>query len=243
VRSGLRGVTPEFVLGAYAVGMFPMADDYHGRTIHWVEPRRRGVIPLDGFHVPRSLAKAIRRGGHEVRVDTAFAAVIRACAEPTPDRPKTWLNEELIELYVELHRRGHAHSVETWRDGRLVGGLYGLELGGAFFGESMFSRARDASKVALVELVARLRAGGFELLDTQFLTEHLQRFGAVEISRAEYLSRLRRALPVAARFPAASRYPSSGAGPGVAGAAGSAGAGTASSSGSSGSAQSITQTS
>jgi leucyl/phenylalanyl-tRNA---protein transferase len=239
----LRGLTPEFLLGAYAVGMFPMADDYHGRTIHWVEPRRRGVIPLDAFHVPRSLRKAVRRGGHEIRVDTAFAAVIRACAEPTPERPTTWLNEELIALYVELHRRGRAHSVETWRDGRLVGGLYGLELGGAFFGESMFSRERDASKVALVELVARLRPGGFVLLDTQFLTEHLQRFGAVEISRAEYLARLRQALPAAAKFPTACRYPSAGAGSAVAGALGSAGAGNASSSGSSGSKQSMTQTS
>jgi leucyl/phenylalanyl-tRNA--protein transferase len=182
----VRGLTPEFLLGAYAVGMVPMADDYHGRTIHWIEPRRRGVIPLDGFHVPRSLRKAVRRGGHELRVDTAFAAVIRACAEPTPERPKTWLNEELIELYVELHRRGHAHSVETWRDGYLAGGLYGLELGGAFFGESMFHTARDASKVALVHLVARLRRGGFTLLDTQFVTDHLARFGTVEVSRRKY---------------------------------------------------------
>jgi leucyl/phenylalanyl-tRNA---protein transferase len=187
-------LTPEILLAAYARGRFPMASDRDDPSVHWIEPLRRGVIPLDGFHVPRSLRKVVRQGRFELRVDAAFAEVIEACAEPTPDRPRTWLNDGLIGLYVALHRRGRAHSVEAWRGGRLAGGLYGIELGGGFFGESMFSRERDASKVALVELVARLRAGGFRLLDTQFITEHLARFGAVEITRAEYRRRLARAL-------------------------------------------------
>ena len=194
-------LTPELLLAAYARGRFPMAGDRDDPNIHWIEPLRRGVLPLDGFHVPRSLRKLVRKGTFELRVDADFAAVINACAEPTPERPRTWLNDTLIDLYTALHRRGHAHSVETWRDGRLVGGLYGLKLGAAFFGESMFSRERDASKVALVELVARLRAGGFRLLDTQFVTEHLTRFGAVEITRGEYRKRLAAALAAEATFP------------------------------------------
>lgn len=198
------GLSVELLLDAYAVGVFPMAESRDDSRIHWVEPRRRGILPLDdGFHVPRSLGKALRRARVEMRVDAAFEAVVRACAAPAPDRPQTWLNEPLIGLYVELHRAGHAHSVEIWGAGELLGGLYGVRLGGAFFGESMFSRATDASKMALVELVGRLRAGGFALLDAQFLTDHLRRFGAVEISRADYLRRLRRALPLAAGFPAA----------------------------------------
>ena len=197
----------------------------------------RGIIQLDTFHVPRSLRKAIRRGHLELRVDTAFDAVIRGCAEPTAERPRTWLNEELIGLYIALHRRGHAHSVETWQDSQLVGGLYGVTLGGAFFGESMFSRVRDASKAALVELVGRLRAGGFLLLDTQFITEHLQRFGAIEISRGDYLGRLRRALPLEAEFPSVP-YPFW---PSVLGDDGEDG--RSSGSGSTGSSQAITQTS
>jgi leucyl/phenylalanyl-tRNA--protein transferase len=199
----LRRLSVEVLLGAYAIGMFPMANAYDDPTVHWIEPRRRGVIPLDGFHVPRSLRKALRRERLELRVDTGFEAVVRACAEPRPDRPETWLNEELIDAYVALHRAGHAHSVETWAQGRLVGGLYGVKLGGAFFGESMFSRERDASKMALVELVGRLRAGRFSLLDTQFLTRHLVRFGGIEISRAQYLTTLRRALLQPAVFPLA----------------------------------------
>jgi leucyl/phenylalanyl-tRNA--protein transferase len=191
----------ELLLSAYAAGIFPMANDYDDPTVYWIEPRRRGVLPLDAFHPPRSLRKALRRVAPELRVDGAFEAVVRACAEPVPERPRTWLNAELVDLYVQLHRAGHAHSVEVWREGRLVGGLYGVHLGGAFFGESMFSRVRDASKVALVELVGRLRAGGFVLLDTQFVTDHLQRFGAIEISRADYLRRLRAALSVETRFP------------------------------------------
>jgi leucyl/phenylalanyl-tRNA---protein transferase len=230
--------TADLLLAAYVAGVFPMAEDRDDPTIHWVEPRRRGVIPLDAFHVPRSLRKTIRRGGFAVRVDAGFEAVIRACAEPTPERPRTWLNERLIGLYVELARRGVAHSVEVWSGGELAGGLYGLALGGAFFGESMFSRRRDASKVALVDLVARLRAGGFTLLDAQFLTAHLERFGAVEISRTEYLSRLRRALAVPARFPTAD-YPVLGPPAGGGDSAGGGGGG----SGSRGSAQAIGQTS
>jgi leucyl/phenylalanyl-tRNA---protein transferase len=233
----LPGLTPEVLLSAYAAGVFPMAEDFDDPEINWIEPRRRGIIPLDAFHVPRSLRKAIRRGGFEIRVDSAFETVIRACAAPTPERPRTWLNEQLIGLYVELACRGWAHSVELWRDGSLAGGLYGLRLGAAFFGESMFSRVRDSSKIALVDLVHRLRAGGFQLLDAQFLTDHLGRFGAVEISRAAYLTRLRRALAASAAFPTGS-YPLAevGAAPGG-GAAGGGG------SGSSGSAQSRSHTS
>lgn len=194
-------LTPELLLTAYARGRFPMAGDRDDPEIHWIEPLRRGVIPLDAFHVPRSLRKRIRQQPFELRIDTAFAEVIDACAEPAADRPRTWLNDELLTLYKALHRYGHAHSVEAWQEGRLVGGLYGVRLGAAFFGESMFSRARDASKVALVELVARLRAGGFVLLDTQFVTDHLARFGAVEIPRAEYKRRLAAALARQARWP------------------------------------------
>jgi leucyl/phenylalanyl-tRNA--protein transferase len=223
----------EILLGAYAVGVFPMANDYDDPRIYWIEPRQRGVIPLERLHVPRSLRRALRRIRPELKVDTAFEGVIRACAEPTPERPRTWLNEELVRLYAELHRVGHAHSVEVWQDGQLAGGLYGIVLGGAFFGESMFSRMRDASKMALVELVGRLRAGRFELLDTQFLTEHLRRFGGVEIARADYLVRLRRALAAPAAFPL-DPYPFWPAVVGGADAGASAG---------SGSAQSITHTS
>jgi leucyl/phenylalanyl-tRNA--protein transferase len=193
-------LTPDLLLSAYASGLFPMANDRHDPTIHWIEPRRRGILPLDGFHEPKSLRKQIRRQRFEVRVDQAFEQVIQACAERCPERPRTWLNDDLIELYCTLHRQGYAHSVESWGDGRLVGGLYGVSLGAAFFGESMFSRARDASKVALVALVERLRAGGYLLLDTQFVTDHLRRFGAVEIARDSYQRQLRRALETPAVF-------------------------------------------
>lgn len=175
-----------------------MADD--DGTIYWYDPDPRAVIPLDSFHVPRSLARTIRRGRFEVRVDTAFRTVMEACAEPGPGRDVTWISQEFITVYGELHALGFAHSVETWQEGKLVGGLYGVSLGGLFAGESMFSRATDASKVALVYLVERLRRGGFVLLDTQFMTNHLQRFGAIEISRAEYQARLTQALKRWARF-------------------------------------------
>jgi leucyl/phenylalanyl-tRNA--protein transferase len=194
-------LTPQLLLSAYAIGLFPMASDRHDPAIHWIEPRLRGVIPLDAFHVPRSLRKTVRRMPFEIRIDTRFPAVIRACAQPTSERPRTWLNDELIRVYCELARQGHAHSVECWQEGRLVGGLYGVSLGAAFFGESMFSRVRDASKVALVELVARLRHGGYRLLDTQFVTDHLKTFGAVEVPRHDYRDLLRQAIGQEAVFP------------------------------------------
>lgn len=190
-------LTPQLLLNAYSQGIFPMAED---DVIYWYDPDPRTIIPLETFHVPRSLARTIRRSRFEVRADTAFRAVMEACAEPAPGREVTWINEEIITAYCELHALGFAHSVETWQDGVLVGGLYGVSLGGLFAGESMFSRATDASKVALVHLVERLRRGGFVLLDTQFMTNHLQRFGAIEIPRAEYQARLIHALKRWARF-------------------------------------------
>lgn len=197
----MLALPPELILSAYANGLFPMAKDRDDPTIHWLDPIRRGVIPLDRFHIPRSLKKTLRKRPFEIRIDHAFSEVVHACAEPTLDRPRTWLNDELIDAYVAMAERGFAHSVECWQEGRLVGGLYGVALGGAFFGESMFSRVRDASKVALVELVCRLRVGGFELLDTQFVTDHLRRFGAIEISRQDYRIRLRRAVIRRASWP------------------------------------------
>lgn len=194
-------LTPEQLLAAYAQGIFPMAESAESPELFWVDPRRRGILPLEGFHVPRSLRKVLRRAPFTVRVDSDFAAVVKGCAAATGERPSTWINGEIVQLYCELWRRGHAHSVEAWSEEGLVGGLYGVALGGAFFGESMFSRATDASKVALVHLVAYLRQGGFTLLDTQFVTAHLARFGAVEIPRADYRQRLRTALGVRARFP------------------------------------------
>jgi leucyl/phenylalanyl-tRNA---protein transferase len=196
----MLALTPDLLLCAYASGLFPMANDRHDPTIHWIEPRRRGVLPLDRFHEPRSLRKLIRRQPFEIRVDQAFERVILACAEPRPERPRTWLNDDLIELYCTLHRQGYAHSIESWADERLVGGLYGVSLGAAFFGESMFSRVPDASKVALVALVERLQAGGYLLLDTQFVTDHLRRFGAIEIARESYQRQLRQALETEAVF-------------------------------------------
>jgi leucyl/phenylalanyl-tRNA---protein transferase len=194
-------LTPELLLEAYAAGIFPMAEGADDRELFWVDPVRRGVLPLDGFHVPRRLARTLRGGRFEIRCDSAFDAVMRSCAAASDDRPQTWINDEIVTLYTELFRRGAAHSVESWLDGELVGGLYGVHLGAVFFGESMFSRVTDASKVALVHLVARLRQGGFTLLDTQFVTEHLQRFGAIEIPRREYHSRLQAALARRAYFP------------------------------------------
>jgi leucyl/phenylalanyl-tRNA--protein transferase len=188
-------LTPDLLVRAYASGIFPMADDRDGR-IRWYAPDPRAVIPLDAFHIPRSLRQTVRKGVFEVTVNADFPAVIRACAE----REETWISAEIERAYTDLHRLGLAHSVETWRAGRLTGGLYGVALGGAFFGESMFSRETDASKVALVALVERLRARGFVLLDTQFLTSHLARFGAVEIPRAEYERWLAAALRLTPRF-------------------------------------------
>lgn len=186
------------LLRAYAAGVFPMSDSRDAREVFWVEPHRRGILPLDGFHLSRSLAKTIRSGRFRVTVDAAFAEVIACCAEAAPDRPKTWINRQIEDACLTLHERGHAHSVEVWMDERLVGGLYGIALSGAFFGESMFSRARDASKVALAHLVARLKAGGFALLDCQFITDHLSSLGAVEVTRETYVSLLDSALALGA---------------------------------------------
>lgn len=192
-------LTPNLLLTAYCQGVFPMAEE--DGLISWFDPNPRAIIPLDErFQVPRRLARTLRTGRFKMRVNTAFRQVMNACAEPAPDRPSTWISEEFIEVYNALHRAGFAHSVETWRNGQLVGGLYGVAIQGLFAGESMFSREADASKVALVHLVERLRSGGFVLLDTQFLTNHLAQFGAHEISRAEYKRRLARALQVAATF-------------------------------------------
>lgn len=187
-------ITPEIMLRAYAAGIFPMAETADDPSLFWVEPEWRGIIPLDGFHLSARLARTVRSDHFEVRVDSDFPAVIAACAEATPDRPETWINGRIRELFGELFRLGHAHTVECWREGRLAGGLYGLSLGAAFFGESMFRRETDASKVALVHLVARLRHGGYRLLDTQFQTTHLAQFGTLEIPRDVYRIRLEQAL-------------------------------------------------
>jgi len=208
------------LLACYARGVFPMADAREDARVFLIDPERRGVIPLDRFHISRRLARTVRRDVYEVRFDTAFAEVVAACAAPGPGRVETWINRPIERLYLRLNELGFAHSVECWQDGALVGGLYGVGLKGAFFGESMFSRARDASKVALVHLVARLIVGGFRLLDAQFMTEHLAQFGAEEISRREYRKRLERALRTDADFQRAGAT----AGPG---ASAGAGAGTA----------------
>lgn len=191
---------PDLLLRAYRLGAFPMADSVDADDVFWVEPKKRGIIPLNGFHCPRSLAKTVRQDRFTVTVDTDFGGVMRACAAAAPDREDSWINGTILDAYAALHARGNAHSVECWHDGALVGGLYGVKLGAAFFGESMFSRVRDASKVALVHLVARLRVGGFRLLDTQFLTSHLAGFGAVEVPRAAYRVQLEGALAGAGDF-------------------------------------------
>ncbi len=193
-------LTPELLLRAYATGIFPMAESRHADAVFWVDPEIRGILPLDTFHVPRSLRKTVCRNVFDVRCDTACEQVIHSCSARARGRRETWINDEIIEAYTELHRRGFVHSVETWKDGRLVGGLYGVTLGGAFFGESMFSAVTDASKVALVHLVARLKRGRFVLLDSQFVTDHLRQFGVVEIPAREYLVRLEEALKIRAVF-------------------------------------------
>jgi leucyl/phenylalanyl-tRNA--protein transferase len=193
-------LNPDMLLRAYACGLFPMAERRDDPRLFWMDPDMRGIIPLDGLHVSRRLARRVRRGGFEIRTDTAFRRVMELCAESTAERKETWINDQILDLYSELHRRRAAHSVECWRDEELVGGLYGVVLGGAFFGESMFSRATDASKVALVHLVKRLNRGGFLLLDSQFITPHLETLGAIEITRERYHERLRRALATDARF-------------------------------------------
>jgi leucyl/phenylalanyl-tRNA---protein transferase len=196
------GLTPELLLRAYAAGIFPMAESADDPELYWVDPVQRGILPLDKFHLPRRLARTIRSERFTIACDRDFGAVMRGCAEPSAERPQTWINDEIIAVYGALHADGHAHSVEAYSGDALVGGLYGVSLGGAFFGESMFSRVTDASKVALAHLVALLIRGGYRLLDTQFVTEHLQRFGAIEISRARYRHLLTEALATRAYFPA-----------------------------------------
>ncbi len=196
----LAEITPEVLLKAYACGIFPMAESAEDPGLYWIEPEMRGIIPLDGFAISSRLARTVRSDRFEIRVDHDFEGVISGCAEPQDGREKTWINKRIRSLYGELFARGRCHTVEAWRDGRLVGGLYGVRLGGAFFGESMFHRERDASKVALVHLVARLKVGGFRLLDTQFVTAHLKSFGAAEVSRRQYHRLLDQALACQADF-------------------------------------------
>jgi len=196
------GITPQVLLKAYAVGIFPMAESADDPGLYWIEPEVRGILPLDTFHVPHRLRRTVAADRFEIRVDTDFEGVIAGCAggPGAPGRPKTWINARIRRLYGELFRAGHAHTVEAWREGRLVGGLYGVQLGAAFFGESMFSRERDASKVALVHLVARLKAGGFTLLDTQFTTTHLAQFGVIEVEKHAYHGLLEAAIGGEADF-------------------------------------------
>lgn len=196
----MKGFGPDELLSCYARGVFPMGDGKNDPRIFLLEPDERGILPLDRFHIPRRLARTVRQDKFDIRIDTAFVHVLDACAQTGPQRDETWINEPIRRLYVELFRRGSAHSVECWRDEQLVGGLYGVSLGGAFFGESMFSTVRDASKVALVHLVARLIEGGYTLLDTQFITDHLAQFGAELISQPDYRDRLGLALKLNSNF-------------------------------------------
>ncbi|MCZ7675085.1 MAG: leucyl/phenylalanyl-tRNA--protein transferase [Roseovarius sp.] len=190
MKDDAPALTPGLLLSAYRAGIFPMAESRGASEVFWVDPRRRGILPLEDFHISRSLARRIRRGGYRATLNAAFGAVVAGCAE----RPETWINDEIARLYTGLHATGHAHSVEIWEDGNLAGGVYGVALGAAFFGESMFSRRTDASKLALAHLTDHLWRCGFTLFDTQFLTPHLASLGAVEISREDYHRRLRAAL-------------------------------------------------
>jgi leucyl/phenylalanyl-tRNA--protein transferase len=197
-------ITPDLMLRAYGAGLFPMAEGRESQKLHWLDPALRGILPLDqGFHLPRRLRRTLLSARFTVTADQDFAGVIAGCAAPAPGRTDTWINAEIETLFTALHRMGAAHSIEVWQQGALVGGLYGVRIGGAFFGESMFSRATDASKVALVQLVARLRLGGFTLLDTQFLTAHLAQFGAVEVPKGHYKRVLEAAIAIPARWLAA----------------------------------------
>ncbi len=199
-NSPLFEITPQMLLRAYACGIFPMAESADDPQLYWIEPQERGILPLDAVNIPRRLARTVRQGRFDVAVDTDFEGVIDGCAAPRPGRRSTWINSQIRNLYRELFRQGHCHTVEVRLDGKLIGGLYGVALGGAFFGESMFSTERDASKVALVHLCARLIAGGFSLLDTQFVTDHLSQFGTKEIDKAEFQSRLQAAMEQPASF-------------------------------------------
>lgn len=195
-------ITPELMLRAYRIGLFPMAESRDAQTLYWLDPEQRGVIPLDGFHLSRRLARRVRQAPYRITANRDFARVITECAAPRPNSTDSWINGEIRALFLALHAQGHAHSVEAWQGEALVGGLYGVALGGAFFGESMFSRADDASKIALVHLVARLRLGGFTLLDAQFQTAHLAQFGTEEVPRAIYKQMLAVAVEIPAHFPA-----------------------------------------
>ena len=204
-------VTPETLLRAYAYGIFPMADDRNDDTLFWVDPDERGIIPLDSFKISRSLKKAIRLDRYTITSDRAFRDVMRGCAVTKTGRETTWISERIESLYCALHARGAAHSIECWHEDNLVGGLYGVSIAGAFFGESMFHTMTDASKVALAHLIARLKAGSYRLLDTQFVTDHLKQFGAIEISREDYHQRLNIALNTPADYSAAGTDQLSGA--------------------------------
>jgi leucyl/phenylalanyl-tRNA--protein transferase len=193
-------ITPQVLLKAYACGIFPMAESAEDNALYWIEPERRGILPLENVHIPRRLARTVRASNFEIRIDSNYAGVIEGCASSRPGRASTWINSRIRRLYSELFELGYCHTVEAWQGDRLVGGLYGIHLGRAFFGESMFSYERDASKVALVHLIARLKHGGFNLLDTQFITDHLLRFGATEVSREKFQSLLEESLQGNAEF-------------------------------------------
>lgn len=193
-------ITPQVLLKAYTCGIFPMAESADDPALYWIEPQHRGILPLDGVHVPRRLARTLRTTSVEVRIDTDIEGVIEGCAASRPGRRSTWINDRIRNLYCDLFDLGHCHTVEAWDNGKLIGGLYGVALNGAFFGESMFSYQRDASKIALVHLAARLAYGGFTLLDTQFVTDHLRQFGTIELSREEFHRLLEKALEVDADF-------------------------------------------
>jgi leucyl/phenylalanyl-tRNA--protein transferase len=209
-NSGFVEITPEVLLKAYACGIFPMAESADDPALYWIEPEKRGIIPLDGFRIPKRLARTVRTTTLTVKVDRDFDAVIAGCAEPQTGRARTWINDRIRKLYRRLYDRGHCHTVEVYDGDVLVGGLYGVSLGAVFFGESMFHRTRDASKIALVHLVARLKAGGYRLLDSQFITEHLKTFGAYEVSRRQYSTMLENALTCDGKFEALSDEPVSG---------------------------------
>ncbi len=193
-------LTPELLLRAYTIGIFPMAESANSDELFWLDPEIRGIIPLDTFYVPRRLRRTVRRSTFRITIDEAFGLVLDQCAIPTPKRPKTWINDQIKDAYTDLFNRGYAHSVEVWDGAELVGGLYGVAIGSAYFGESMFQTRTDASKIALIHLVGRLQAAGFRVLDTQFVTEHLSQFGAIEIPRAQYKALLASALAQEADF-------------------------------------------
>ncbi|MFZ2004915.1 MAG: leucyl/phenylalanyl-tRNA--protein transferase [Stellaceae bacterium] len=214
MRSLFR-LSPALLLNAYRAGVFPMAESADDPGLFWVDPERRGILPLDAFHLPRRLRRVVLQDRFEVRVDSDFAGTLASCAEATEDRPSTWINAEIVRLYTALHECDAAHSVECWQDGAMVGGLYGVSTGGAFFGESMFSRVADASKVALVHLVALMRVGGYQLLDVQFVTPHLARFGVIEVPRSQYRRLLTEALRYRCVFPRGFGGGTAGAGAGA----------------------------